>query len=149
VSSSHSQGTNATAKPTGFAAVGARLAWLTLAVLIMYPVFGGVAAALVGPSAWQSAALAAFICWLGAASALAVAGLFREPREAMYGLLIGIGLRMGLPLAAVMALARLAPGLRESGFFVLILAFYLVTLATETLLTLKVVPHKPSAAEVS
>ncbi len=147
--SSHSEGTTSGAKPAGFAAFGVRLGWLTLAVLGVYPIFGGLAAALVGPAAWPAAALAALICWAGAAIALTLAFRFRQPREAIIVLGLGMAFRMGLPLAAVMVLAKVWPALADAGFFVLILGFYLVTLATETLVSLTLSPHRPAAAKVS
>jgi hypothetical protein len=147
--SSDLQGTTAEAKPAGFAAFGARLGWLTLAVLAVYPLLAGAAAAVVGSAAWLAAALAAALCWLGAAIALLIAFRFREPREAIFGVLLGMGFRMGLPLAALIVLAKLAPALADAGFFGLVLGFYLVTLATETLMSLTLLSRKSAAAKVS
>lgn len=125
-----------------------RLLLLTLAISAAYPLFAGLAAAFYGPAAWASGLLAAGLCWLGATMALVAIAWLRGPEQALYAMLTGMFLRMGLPLVASVALALRFPALNETGFIPLILGFYLVTLAAETLLVLPLVHGSGSRAKV-
>jgi hypothetical protein len=125
-----------------------RVIVLTLIVLVAYPMAAAVASAAGFSSAWASAALAASVCWLGAVLALVLSWSLRGPHGALYAMLLGFMLRMGLPLAAIIVAVRLSPGFRETGFVGLVFGFYLLTLVAETLLALAQVPDKPAAAKV-
>jgi hypothetical protein len=127
--------------------VTARCAVLAVAVAIAYPLIGYVAMIRFGEKAWLSAAVAAAVCWLGAALALALTAWFQGPQGALYALLFGMFCRMGLPLIVGIALANQGGVLADAGVFGCILAFYLVTLVGETLLVLPLIPRKLSAVK--
>jgi hypothetical protein len=120
---------------------------LTLVVLIAYPAAAALATSLRGSSAWGTAALAAGVCWLGAALALALSAFLQGPHGALYAMLFGLVLRMGLPLGAILLAMRVWDGFRETGFVGLVFGFYFLTLVTETLLALAQVSHHTSAAK--
>jgi hypothetical protein len=86
--------------------------------------------------------LAALVCWSGAALALAVSGVLRGPSRALAVTLLGMALRVGLPLVAVIVVAMQNGPLAEGGFVVYVLFFYLVTLVVETWLSLKLMPPR-------
>jgi hypothetical protein len=119
---------------------GAVLAVATmLALLAIGPVadhYGG----LVGLTA---ATIAALLCATGAGLALVVVDRFRRPQEMLTALLAGTLIRMGVPLAAALA-AQLSGALSpQAGLLYYLFAFYPVTLAVGTILSL---PARPQAA---
>ena len=116
-----------------------RCLWLLAAVAVAYPIVGYVAADRFGDMGWWAAAVAAGICWLGAAIALILTALLRGPQGALYAMLVGMMFRMGLPLVAGVVLTRQGGDLASGGVFGCLLAFYLVTLVVETALVLPLV----------
>lgn len=86
--------------------------------------------------------------WLGAACALVIAAWVRGPHAALAASLGGMLVRMAIPLAAALVAQRMDPSLAEAGVFGWTVLFYLVALATETLLSLRLLnlPLTPSRA---
>jgi peptidoglycan/LPS O-acetylase OafA/YrhL len=111
-------------------------AWLLAYVLVAYLVVGAIAAQRF-EIGWTSAAVAAAICWLSATLTLVATGLTRGPLRPFYGLLYGMLFGFAIPFAAGLYLTRSAPALASAGVFGLIVVFYLVTLAANTLLTVR------------
>jgi hypothetical protein len=104
-----------------------------------------------------AALTAAGICWLAGALALLVTHVSTRAGAPVHGLLFAMLLRMGLPLAAGLALSQVSP-LAEAGIFSMILGVYLCALVAETLLSLRMVqpdarparaPEQPGVASVS
>lgn len=93
-----------------------------------------------------AAFLAAAVCWAGAVLSLALAGIFRATSLAVHGVLLGIPVRMGLPLAACMVLARRGSPLIDAGILVMILLNYFVMLVADTWLLVRC-PSEPSGTE--
>jgi hypothetical protein len=89
---------------------------------------------------------AAAVCWAGAGLAMSVSSLFRQPERALAMTAVGMALRMGLPLVAVLVVAAQGAALAEARFVIYILAYYLVALVVETWLTVKLV-STPRRAE--
>jgi hypothetical protein len=89
---------------------------------------------------------AAAVCWAGAGLAMSLSGLFRQPERALAMTAVGMALRMGLPLVAVLVVAVQGGALAEARFVIYILAYYLVALVVETWLTVKLV-STPQRAE--
>ena len=89
---------------------------------------------------------AAAVCWAGAGLAMTASRLFRSPQQALALTAVGMALRMGLPLVAVMVVALQGGPLAQAGFVICILAYYLVALVVETWLTVKLV-SMPGRAE--
>ena len=110
-------------------------------VLVMYEVLLLMVTA---PFAWISGAAcglaataaAAGLCLLGGLVSLWTVYVFRDPRHALIGLLLGMGANMFIPLAFG-AMIHLGGGvLSQSGFIYYLIFFYLATLAAKTILTL-------------
>lgn len=132
-------------RQSGSWSLGARVAILTALVVAVYPLLASLMTSQRGVSAWQAAALAGSICWLGATLAMLFTAWLRGPQGALYALLFGMFFRMGVPLMAGLLLSRRYVQLEAAGFFGLILGFYLVTLVAETLLVLPLVQNKQAA----
>ena len=126
-----------------------RILALTAVVLAAWPIVAAVSTAQKGTSTWAAAGLAAGICWLGATMALVLLACFRDPKTAVQGVLLGMVFRLGLPLVGGLTLSQQSAVLRDAGFFGLVLIFYFVTLATETLLAVSMVNNHPHAAKAS
>jgi hypothetical protein len=108
-----------------------------------------VAAAVVagGPSltALSNAALAGGVCWLAAALSLCIAFFGNRLNSPVQGVLGGMLVRMGLPLAAIVALPSLGGGFTAPGLTATILVVYLAALILETGLALRLVPQQQTA----
>jgi hypothetical protein len=91
-----------------------------------------------GQTAVFAAAVAAGVCWLG--SALALAGTARFGRGGvnapLYTLLFGLIFNCMLPFSVGLILSRTGGALADSGVFGLIMFFFLFALTVETLLSL-------------
>jgi len=83
-----------------------------------------------------AATVAFLICWLPNAAALAMIGILNDPQNSVQIVLGGMLLRMGLPLGTVILLMQSRHWLVDAHFAPMVLAFYLVALAVETLLSL-------------
>ena len=124
-------------------------ALLGLAVLCVYLVVAPVAASLSGGAGLAAAAAAAGLCLLGAGSALVVTRPFRGPNYALFNLLIGMPLRMGLPLAVGLVLQWRGGLLAGAGVLYYLLVFYPIALGVETVLSLPTAERPPDGTHVS
>jgi hypothetical protein len=115
---------------------GAQSAVLALAVLAVYGVVAPVAKHLDGLRGLGAAAVAAGLCLLGAGSALVAGRRLRGPNDVLLRLLVGMPLRMGLPLAIGLMCHFRGGVLAEAGLLYYLLVFYPVTLGVETTLSL-------------
>ena len=113
---------------------------LALTVVAMGGVVGGIAWQVAGLWGLAAAGVAAAACWLGAAVALGAATLLARRGHGLTGLLAGMGLRMGVPLALALVLFLRGGPLVQGGLLYYFLAFYPLTLAVETALSLWVRP---------
>jgi hypothetical protein len=105
---------------------------VTLGVCIYaYPRHGavGIAAALI----------AGFVNWIGAMGAMSLIAVLRGGPWVIHGLLAGMLVRTGLPLFAGLLLTHLAGPLAGAGVFGMILVCYLVGLAAETLISVRLI----------
>ncbi len=118
------------------ASLAVRAAGLTIVVVLLYAAVAPVGWHLRGPTGLTAAAAAAGVCWLGATLALVVSHLLRGPSAALYGLLFGMALRMGVPMIAALILHVRRGALAEAGVLYYLLVFYPVTLGVETALSL-------------
>jgi len=110
---------------------------LTLVIVVVFPVFAGIGHWRAGWGGVAAAGVAAGVCWAGGFLALIAAGLFRSSRNAVNGVLVGMACRTGLPLVAGAMLHSHGGALAAAGVFGMILGYYLVTLAAETLLAIR------------
>jgi hypothetical protein len=122
-----------------FAAQSATLALASLAGWLLLAVF---AALVGGPKGWLAAAIVAGSCWLGAQLALVLCRPLGRPGDAAKAAMLGMLLRMGMPLATAAVFSRILPQrmLADLGglyyLMVLLVVFYQWTLATEVALLL-------------
>ena len=113
---------------------------LALAVVAMGAAVGAIAWWVAGSSGVAAAGLAGATCWLGAAGALETATLLARRGHGLAGLLAGMAIRMGVPLAMALILFVRGGPLVEGGLLYYFLAFYPLTLAVETALCVWVQP---------
>ena len=113
--------------------------WLILTAIMgaTIAVVAGVVWFWKGPTATNAALIAGATCWIGASGALFCSAWLSPKGKAVEAHLCGTFFRLGLPIATGILLQKLVPWLAEAGIFGLIVVFYLVSLPTETLLSLK------------
>jgi hypothetical protein len=114
------------------AALGALLAAVAV-------VAGLVAARRFGPEAYQASAVAAGVNWIAGSLALAIVGASASQPWRVQGALLGMLVRMAVPLAAVVIFTQSRHPLTSHGVVILIVVHYLVGLLAETLLTVRIV----------
>jgi hypothetical protein len=99
-----------------------------------------VEAVLLVPSrGWQVAGvagMAAGVCWVAGALALASTSLLTRAKQPLTGVLSGVLFRTGVPLAAL-AVGTAVPTLAKAGFPGQLVIYFLVMLATETILAVR------------
>lgn len=81
-----------------------------------------------------STGVAAAVCFGSAILSLVVALYFREPSQAVVGLLLGMGLRAGVPMLFGGYMTQIDHPLAAAGLFGQIVLFYLAGLCAETVL---------------
>src|SRR6185369_3805902 len=100
--------------------------------LVLWLLLAPLAYTISGPMGLAAAAVGAGLCVFGAELALAIAACFRGPAAAMYGMMLGMLVRMTIPLILGVTLQLKSSVLAEAGMVFYLLAFYMVTLAVET-----------------
>jgi hypothetical protein len=113
-----------------------RALWLTLAVVAEFALIGPVAVCLGGVPALAAAAVAGLLCLVGAMFALVTSYLLRGPQFVLLSMLVGMALRLTIPLAPAIVLHFRGGPLAGAGLLYYLVAFYLVTLTVETVLSL-------------
>jgi hypothetical protein len=88
----------------------------------------------------KAALVAGSVCWTAASLALIAAFIGHRRQAAVHGILIGTFIRIGLPLAAGIALQNQRGELAAAGVFPMIVGIYFFALVTETVLSLRFVP---------
>jgi hypothetical protein len=126
--------------------VGTRTAALAALVLVVWAVVATLAGLLAGAMALAAATVAAGLCLGGAIGALVAAYWLRDPRYMLHMVLVGMALRMGLPLATGLALHFRGGPLADAGVLYYLLVFYPVTLGIETFLSLPQTAAQPKTA---
>ena len=89
------------------------------------------------------------VCWIAAALALITTYVASRQGSPVQGVLAAMFFRMALPLAAVLVLPRLNDKLAAGGLVGTILGVYLVTLAAETFMALRLVGPGTGAAKAA
>jgi hypothetical protein len=122
------------------------LSILALAIAATLGVAGGVAWSRSGEMGLAAAIVAAGVCWVGAALSFVLVEWFRRSGNPVAGVLGGMLIRLGLPLAVGVALSEAGGPLADAGVFGLIVVFYLVALVVETLLLVRALqqPRRPA-----
>jgi hypothetical protein len=117
--------------------VVAGLIWLSGILLLAWVVVAGILIRTEGWRPARTALLAAGVCWLFGVLALLSTALLIRVGQPLAGLLSGILFRTGGPLAAL-AVGSSIPELASAGFPGQVVVFFLVTLAAETVLAVRV-----------
>jgi len=122
---------------------------LVLAILLTFPAFAWFGFARHGADGLVAAAVAGGVCLFGALAALVVSGLLRGPRSGVHGMLLSVLFRTGVPLMAGIFFAQRGGRLAEAGVLGMILVYYLVTLAVETVLAVRLLRPSCKTSKVS
>ncbi|MCG8583162.1 MAG: hypothetical protein MI757_00420 [Pirellulales bacterium] len=110
---------------------------------------GSIAFQLRGGDALLASIAAATICWGGAFLALVVTAMpAQDPGAATSRMLLSIAFRTALPFGGAVLLSSNSR-LAAAGVFGLTVVFYLITLATETLLSLGLLNRSAEARKAS
>ncbi|MEW4454216.1 hypothetical protein AB1L30_16200 [Bremerella sp. JC817] len=113
--------------------------WMLLGVVGVFPLF-----AAYGYTKYQldgvfAAVTAASVVLLAMEAALLLTILFRSSEMKIQSVLLGMFFRAGIPLVFGMLMHKAGGPLAEAGLFGMILVYYLLTLAVETILAVQLV----------
>ena len=112
--------------------------------MVILTATASVAAAIILPIGWtvshqwngiMAGAAAGGTCLVAAAIALFVSHFLRDPRHWVASLLVGMAIRMAVPLTAAILVKFSGWPLADAGFLNYLIVFYPVTLAAETYLS--------------
>lgn len=129
--------------------LGWACAVLSIAVAAAWLVDATVTSHLGGRSFWGVSAAAALVCWSGAMFSLVLLHLLRHRGSPITGLLVGMLIRMAIPLAVATMAAWGDAGPAEAGLLGQLVGFYLFTLTIETCLSLALVKSSPRVASAT
>jgi len=134
----------AKASPEGSSLMGLAGSCAVLLALVSLAALGSawLAHGRLSPLALQHALLGGGVCWLAATLALAVTYAGTRHHAPVQAVLIAMLLRMGLPLAALVLIARYV---EDSGAGLTLLGAYFVALIAETALSLRMVTRAAPA----
>jgi len=107
-----------------------------IAALSTFSIAGPAAFFFGGWAAVAAAAVAGWLCLVGAVIALIGSHLLRGPQLAMAALLTGMAARMGIPLCLGIVLHLQGGPIADAGLLYYLLVFYPITLTVETVLSL-------------
>ena len=127
---------------------GIARACVVLAALIAlaWVIDASVTTHLAGRTMWGVSALAAGICWIAATLSMAVLHLLRLRGSPIAGVLVGMLVRMSIPLGIVVMATINRSALVEGGLAAQLVIFYLLALTAETCLSLVLVKSAPRLA---
>jgi hypothetical protein len=111
-----------------------RAALLGVTAFVIWTVSAFVGYEFAGSSGLIAATLAGVVCLVASELALVVLELFRDPKLALHGVVVGMMIRMGLPLLVGLFLQLNNEALANAGLLYYVLIFYLATLLVETAL---------------
>lgn len=97
----------------------------------------------VGQSAWLSLLAAAAICLVAGLAALAISYHFNLTGQNLPGMLLAMGCRLGPPLVVCLWLALNRNEANHNSFVGFLIASYLVSLAVETFLSVRMIESPP------
>jgi hypothetical protein len=113
------------------------------ALAIAAALTGAVGARWVGARAYESAAVAAVLNWAAGSAALATIFVSHRKPWRTQGVLLAMGVRMALPLAALAALVQSDHRLAAQGVAGMIVVHYLVGLVVETWMSVRLMASAP------
>jgi len=115
-------------------------ALLAAALLALLPCFASYAYSTNGSAGILAALVACSICLLCGILALCITAISQKLGQGVQGILGAMLVRMSVPLLALLALPKIGGPFAKSGITGMLMAYYLVTLAVETWLSLRFVP---------
>lgn len=124
---------------------------LAALVVVVFPLVAWVSWGRSGQDGVLAAGVAAGVCLVASMAALWVTHAFAGTPQAIAGALGSILLRTAVPLGVTFVLVSASPVLAKAGLFGLTVVFYLLTLAGETLLAVRLVSlacRRPAVAPV-
>lgn len=104
-------------------------------------------AARYGDGAYLASGLAAGLIWVLGGASLAMIALAPSPHARLNAALLGMLVRMGLPLVALMYFSTSGGSLAAAGIAVFIVIHYLAGLIVETLLAVRLLKHAEQQRE--
>lgn len=116
------------------------LLFLVVALSLVWPAFAGYGAWRGGATGLVASVAAALVCGAGAVISLLVAVAAQRSRQPVAGILGGMLIRMMVPLMALLAIPELDPRIIAAGAQEMLLGYYLVALALETWLLVRLIP---------
>jgi hypothetical protein len=128
-----------------FRRVATACAVLSGVVLIAWLIDAIVTTSTLEHSTWSVSALAAGICWFGAICSLILLHGVKYHGSPLVGALLGMLVRMMIPLAIGAVLVTQGGSLARAGLFGQLVVFYLVTLAAETCISVALLKAAPPA----
>ena len=121
---------------------------LTLTILLALPVCLWAFDSRFGENGSLAVGLAAAICWLAGLLALGVHFLFRDPRHAIASAFGGMLVRTAFVFAWAFIVLERWKHAEEAGFRLAVVVFFLLTLTTETALSLWMLKSQSAGLEV-
>lgn len=112
--------------------VKSALIWLTAVLLAALGGVGGWSWSREGMTGLAASCLAAGVCWAASLAAIFITARTCNTPKALAGVLGGILVRTGVPMAAAVAASNLSQPLAEAGVFGKFVIFFLISLAVET-----------------
>lgn len=109
-------------------------------LLVALPCFAGYGYSTSGIVGVSAAAVAFGICLACGVLALFVTAIAQKLNQGVQGVLGAMLVRMGVPLIALFVLPKIGGPLVAAGVTGMVMAYYLITLAAETWLSLRFVP---------
>jgi hypothetical protein len=117
--------------------LAAGVAWLSGVLAAAWGVDAGLYAQSRGWPFVGTAALAALVCWVSGVLALVSTVVLTRAKQSLAAVLSGTLFRTGGPMLALLV-GTLVPGLAAAGFPGQVVVFFLVMLATETFLVVRI-----------
>ncbi len=114
-----------------------RLAAFTAGLLVLGGVSAAICAVAVGPAGVEAAAWATGLCLIPGWVVFLCEPLYRLPRFALAGALIGAGFRLGVTLGGAVALIAFRPELPRTAFLACLFVQYMAALTFETVMLMK------------
>ena len=110
--------------------------WFTMIQLAVFPLVAWFGERQFGEGARSAAMVAGAICWPGVVSALVVTLFFRG-QQAVAGMMLGMLVRLTPPLGLAWLAISLRMPLADAGLAELIVVYYLIALAVEITLSVR------------
>lgn len=114
-----------------------RMAAFTAGLLVLGAVSAAVCSVAVGPLGVEAAAWATGLCLVPGWVVFLCEPLYRLPRYALAGALLGAGLRLGVIAGGALALVSLRPDLPRTAFLASLFVQYMAALTFETVMLMR------------